>query len=230
MIKKLLNSINGKIDKALKFSNQSFVSSTLKDSQTEVEYSTEVGGDAVVASGNGSEPLGDGEHELSDGVKITVQNGKVTNIEKPKEAEAEQELANEDEDSKEEKSEEKVDEAIDEVKEEEKDVEISLEEEPTEESVASEDEIEEAVEVLTGGDKAEIQALKAEVEALKKVLDERFNTVPSQTELQAFKAQLVADITATLRNTPAQSFTAVVTEKEEDRFLAMARASKRNKN
>lgn len=223
MIKNIIESIEQKFNKVLKFSKQSFVSSTLKDSETVVEYSTEIGGEATVASGSGSEPLGDGEHELSNGITITVKDGKVESINQP---EIIEELAKEDEESAEEKSEDetKVEEVIEDAEpeakkdeeEKENDIEISLE---TEDEPAEEEKTEDEL-------KAEIEKLKAEIEKLK----EGFSAVPTNESLEKFKAEFIADLTATLKNTPAQSFTAVVTEKEEDRFLAMARASKRNKN
>ncbi|WP_313511636.1 hypothetical protein [Sphingobacterium sp.] len=195
-------------------SKDNFISTTLKDSTTQVEYSPEEGGEAKVASGGNSEPLSDGEHELSNGVKITVKDGKVQTIEQPQVAE---ELAKDNEESKDEpeaKSEEetKVEDVIKESEEEAKpedgeaegDVEISLEPE----EAKPEDEL-----------KGRIAELEAQIEALKA----GFSAYATKESMNEFSKKILEDLTAEMRKTPAQSFTQVVEEEPADKWLAMAR-------
>src|SRR5690606_20394160 len=129
----------------------------------------EVGGVVTQSGANGSEPLTDGVHTLTNGDVITVKDGIITDITLAEPIE-DTELAKEDEKS-------------DDAKVVEGDVEISIEEvireveEPKEEK--KEDLTEEKVE--------DVDALKAEIESLKKEIKNlkgEFSKVPNKEDLE----------------------------------------------
>jgi len=172
-----------------KSKKENFKSSTIKDSDTKVDYSAnEVGADVSVASGSGSTVLADGDYTLSNGDSFKVKDGKISEVVALENGEpAEEELSKEDEPKE---DEEKVEEVIeeskseDEPKEDEEKVEISLE---TEESDDEKD------------------ALKAKIEELEekiKSLEGNFSKIPSKED---FQKEVFAQIMAELDKTPSTS-------------------------
>lgn len=174
---------------------ENFKSSTIKDSDTKVDYSeNEVGADVSVASASGSTVLADGDYTLSNCDSFKVKDGKISEVISLENGEpAEEELAKEDkpkDEKAEEKAEEKVEEVIEESKfedekaEDEEKVEISLE---TEESDEEKD------------------ALKAKIEELEekiKSLEGNFSKIPSKED---FQKEVFAQIMAELDKTPSNS-------------------------
>jgi len=186
MIKNLIN----KLDKVLKFSKQSFKISKLINSDVEVEYAELAEGvEVLTSSSTGSTVATDGEYELENGDKFLVKDGVIAEVISVQPEEDVEDMEKEDE--------EKIEEVIEEVEapEEEK-VEIDITEE-----IEKEKEEHDEVEVL----KAEIESLKEMIEVLKAEL-------PSKGDLEDFKKDFIKEI----KNTPAQSFSAVVKEEENE--------------
>lgn len=207
MIKDLIN----KLDKVLKFSKESFKISKIKSSDTEVEYAELVeGAEVLVSSSTGSTVATDGEYELENGDKFIVKDGVIAEILSVKPEEEVEEMEKEDE-------EEKIEEVIEEVKapEDEK-VEIDITEEVEtsegEESESKEDEKEKH-------EVNEIEALKAEVQTLKEMIEQLKAELPKGIE--DFKNSFMKE----LKTTPAQSFNKVVVEEENenDKWSRMAK-------
>lgn len=195
MIKDLIN----KLDKVLKFSKESFKISKIKSSDTEVEYAELVeGAEVLVSSSTGSTVATDGEYELENGDKFIVKDGVITEILSVKPEEEVEEMEKEDE-------EEKIEEVIEEVKapEDEK-VEIDITEE-VEESKSEEEVEEDEKEELEVN---EIEALKAELQTLKEMIEQLKAELPKGIE--DFKNSFMKE----LKTTPAQSFNKVVVEEE----------------
>lgn len=192
MIKDLIT----KLDKVLKFSKQSFKISKVLNGDTEVEYAElKEGAEVMVSGSNGSTPATDGEYVLENGDKFLVKNGVIAEVlsVQPEEMEKKDE----------EVIEEKIEKVIEEVKapeEGEETVEIEIAEE---ESEKEEEKLEEV---------NEYEALKAEVDALKKMIEDLKAELPNTKDLEDFKKDFMKE----LKNTPAQTFNAVVKEEETE--------------
>lgn len=209
MVKDLIN----KLEKVLKFSKQSFKISKVLNSDTEVEYAELVeGAEVLTSSSTGSQTATDGEYELENGDKFIVKDGVIAEILSVQPEEEVEEMEKEDE-------EEKIEEVIEEVKapEDEK-VEIDITEE-VEESKSEEEVEEDEKEELEVN---EIEALKAELQTLKEMIEILKAELPKSIE--DFKNSFMKE----LKTTPAQSFNQVVEEKATNKWLEIARLKNKN--
>lgn len=199
MVKDLIN----KLEKVLKFSKQSFKISKVKSSDTEVEYAElKEGAEVLVSSSTGSQIATDGEYELENGDSFLVKDGVIAEVISIQPEEEVEEMEKEDE-------EEKIEEVIEEV------VETSEGEETVEIDITEEVEEDEKEKHEVN----EIEALKAEVEILKEMIEQLKAELPSSIE--DFKKEFMKE----LKTTPAQSFNQVVREEENenDKWSRMAK-------
>lgn len=209
MIKDLIN----KLDKVLKFSKQSFKISKVLNSDVEVEYAELVeGAEVLTSSSTGSAPATDGEYTLENGDSFLVKDGVIAEVIsiQPEEEEVEE--------MDKEKEDEKIEEVIEEV------VETSEDVETVEIDITSENEESESNEEVEEDEKEkhevnEIEALKAEVQTLKEMIETLKAELPKSIE--DFKNSFMKE----LKTTPAQSFNKVVREEENenDKWSRMAK-------
>ncbi|WP_164108251.1 MULTISPECIES: hypothetical protein [Sphingobacterium] len=207
----MFKNLSEKLNKVLKFSKESFKSSTIKGTNTKVEYGIE-GAEAVTSGDGQNQPLADGEHELDNGEKITVAGGLVTKIENaPEEDKGEVLLESEDENAPEE---------------------VLAVEAPDGEIVPLDEAIEEGIvdipvveeEKLSEDKDSKITELEAKIAELEKQLNEKFSALPTKEDLEGFKKEFLNQ----LKTTPAQFSEVKVEEEPTNKWLAMARLKNKN--